>query len=109
MEDDVATFPSPVTYDVWVSVIGHDSYASNAAANATFALTMENLCYQSSVSCSSTEEIADYVYSIPADITSATEQTVPASSTCVSDKSVGPNTCALTTTLEHYDTATKTW
>ena len=90
-------------------MVGHDSYASNAAANATFTLTMENLCYQSSVTCSSTEEIADYVYEIPADESTATEQTVPASSTCVSDKTTGPNTCELTTTLEHYDTATKTW
>ena len=78
---------------------------------------MQNLCYETVITCTGTEEIADYTYTIPVDQSTNSQLTVPATSTCTSyqdaDNSgattADDNVCALTTSLEHYDTATKLW
>ena len=66
-EASTASFPEPVSYDVWINVLGSDSQSSAASANATFVLTMQNLCYETVITCTGTEEIADYRYTIPVD------------------------------------------
>ena len=106
---DTAAWPEPKTYDVWVRVEGSSTYASHADANATFTLTMQNYCYSNAITCASTSEIADFLYEIPVVHSPATERTVPSASTCTGTQGGDSTTCAQTTTLEHYDTSTKTW
>ena len=116
-EASTAAFSEPVSYDVWINVVGSDSHSSAASANATFVLTMQNLCYETVITCTGTEEIADYKYTIPVDQTTNAQETVTVTSTCTSDQDADnsgattgyDNVCALTTSLEHYDTATKLW